>query len=191
MVLIGSPSVAMWTQFPAPGGGVEGLCCWQKTKPDGGWDPGAWDLWLHPARLSPIQAAHTVLGPWVSSNASLSQGRCSSLAEMLEQADSEGKEVGFSQERLFPASGSEPSITRQAAPEAEQSPGQRSQAPGKRTRGLGGGPEGLRAGRCQPCCRQGPGDPGSEPEPGDGENLSRPWGTHWPPAPPNPAGGEG
>lgn len=100
MVLIGSPSVAMWTQFPAPGGGVGGLCCWQKTKTDGGWDLEAWDLWLHPACLSPIQAAHTVLGPWVSSSASLSQGRCSSLAEMLEQADLEGKEMVFPAEAL-------------------------------------------------------------------------------------------
>lgn len=100
MVLIGSPSAAMWTQFPAPGGGVGRFCCWQKTKTDEGWDPGAWDLWLHPACLSPVQAAHAVLGPWVSSNAWFSRGRCSSLAEILEQADLEAKEVVFPAEIL-------------------------------------------------------------------------------------------
>lgn len=99
----------------------------------------------------------------------------------------------FSQQRFFPASGSEPSIT--AAPEAgragleaEQSPGQRSQAPGEEDGGAGRWDRGAASRPVSASCRQGPGDPETEPEPGDGENLSPPWGAHRPPAPLNPAG---
>lgn len=150
MVLIDSPSAATWTPFAALGVECGGSCCWKKLKPDGGWDPGAWEMWLHPACLSPTQAAHTVLSPWASSNARLSQGRCSSLAEMLECADLEGKESFPSRDSCLPAAMSRPSAGRQPRSRNEPRAAERMET----TRGLGGGTGGLRAGRCQPRCRQ-------------------------------------
>lgn len=81
---------------------------------------------------------------------------------MLKRADLKGKEMAFP--ALFPASGSEPSISSQAAAEPRsaglqgaQSPRQRSQAPGRKDRedredeGLGRWDRGVRAAQCQPC----------------------------------------
>lgn len=137
MVLIDSPSAATWTQFAALGDGVGGLCyCWKKTKTDGGWDPEAWDLWLHPACSLSWALGHL---PMPGSP----RGDAPALQKCWNRHIWRVKKR-FSQQRLFPASGSEPSITSQAAPEprragleAAQSPGQWSQARGGEDEGVG------------------------------------------------------
>ena len=116
MVLIDSPSVATWTQFAAPGGGAgcsgavgrnqkqmgagiprPGTCGstqhgYPPARQPAGCQAARWPLGLCRAEHW-ARAAHAVLGTWASSSARLSQGRCSSLVEMLKQEDLEGKEM--------------------------------------------------------------------------------------------------
>lgn len=116
MVLIDSPSAATWTQFAAPGGeggGSGAVGRNQKQMEAGIPQPGTYGHTQrgYPAARQPAgcQAAHRppglcqaehqawtthpVLGTWASSSTRLSQGRCSSLAEMLKHEDLEGKEM--------------------------------------------------------------------------------------------------
>lgn len=171
MVLIDSPSAATWTQFAAPGGGVGGSGAVgrnQKQMGAGILGPGTcrhtqqnYPRARQPAgcqaacRLLGLcraehqaQAAHPVLGTWATSSARLSQGRCSSLAEMLKQEDLEGKEVVFPVESIpcrrqqavnhLPGSAGSPGATACClAVAAAQSRGRWSRAPGREGEGAG------------------------------------------------------